>query len=141
MRTIAVSLTIALLTLIAGAQGVRAAELLMFEEPGCIWCQRWHAEIGPSYPRTEEGRLAPLRRMHIRDQSGAGVALERSITATPTFVLVDSGREIGRIVGYPGNDFFYGLLGALLGRLPQEPESRRLPQDEATGPGAAIGRI
>lgn len=141
MRTAAVGLIIVLLTLVAGVQGVRAAELLMFEEPGCVWCQRWHAEIGPSYPRTEEGRLAPLRRVHIRDQSRAGVALGRSITATPTFVLVDSGREIGRIVGYPGNDFFYGLLGGLLGRLPQEPENRRLPQDQATGPGAVTSRI
>jgi hypothetical protein len=28
--------------------------------------------------------------------------------------LAEEGREIGRIVGYPGEEFFYGLLGNLL---------------------------
>jgi hypothetical protein len=32
-------------------------------------------------------------------------------------VLVDGGREIGRIRGYPGEDHFWGLLGALLKKL------------------------
>jgi hypothetical protein len=94
--------------------GVCAAELVMFEDPACPWCRRWHAEIGPAYPRTAEGRAAPLRRLHIRDQARAGVLLQRPITVTPTFVLAEEGREIGRIVGYPGEEFFYGLLGNLL---------------------------
>jgi hypothetical protein len=93
---------------------VHAAELVMFEDPACPWCRRWHAEIGPAYPRTVEGRAAPLRRFHIRDQARAGVLLQRPITVTPTFVLAEEGREIGRIVGYPGEELFYGLLGSLL---------------------------
>jgi hypothetical protein len=105
-------------SLVAFGGSVRAAELIMFDDPACIWCQRWHAEIGPSYPRTDEGRRAPLRRIHIRNQAAAGVALRQPVTATPTFVLAEQGREIGRIVGYPGRDFFYGLLGELLMRLP-----------------------
>jgi hypothetical protein len=36
---------------------------------------------------------------------------------TPVFVLVDGGREIGRIRGYPGEDHFWGLLGELMARL------------------------
>jgi hypothetical protein len=44
----------------------------------------------------------------------AGVVLKAPVTMAPTFVLVDNGREVGRIVGYPGADFFYGLLGELL---------------------------
>jgi len=47
-----------------------------------------------------------MRRSHIRDQALAGVLLERPITVTSTFVLAEEGREIGRIVGYPGEDFF-----------------------------------
>jgi hypothetical protein len=97
----------------------RGSELLMFERPGCVWCQRWDAEIAPAYPRTTEGSLAPMRRIHIRDQAIAGVLLERPITVTPTFVLAYNGREIGRILGYPGNEVFYGLLGELLKRLPR----------------------
>ena len=33
---------------------------------------------------------------------------------TPTFVLVREGRELARIEGYPGEDFFWGLLAAML---------------------------
>jgi thioredoxin-related protein len=92
----------------------------MFERPDCVWCQRWDAEIAPAYPRTVEGSLAPLRRIHIRDQDIAGVLLERPITVTPTFVLANNGREIGRILGYPGNEVFYGLLGELIKQLPKQ---------------------
>jgi hypothetical protein len=97
----------------------RGSELLMFERPDCVWCQRWDADIAPAYPRTTEGSLAPVRRIDIRDQAIAGVLLERPITVTPTFVLAYDGREIGRILGYPGNEIFYGLLGELLKRLPR----------------------
>ena len=38
---------------------------------------------------------------------------------TPVFVLIDNGREIGRIRGYPGEDHFWGLLGTLLAKLPE----------------------
>ena len=103
----------------AHSGSVRAAELVMFEEPACPWCRRWHAEIGPAYSLTVEGQAAPLRRAHIRDQAHAGVLLERPITVTPTFVLVEEGREIGQILGYPGEDFFYGLLGGLLKSKPR----------------------
>ena len=39
------------------------------------------------------------------------------LALTPLFVLVDNGREIGRIRGYPGEDNFWGLLGALIKKL------------------------
>jgi protein-disulfide isomerase len=102
----------------ANAASLRAAELLMFDDPSCSWCRRWHAEIGPGYPHSQEGRQAPLRRLHIRDQDTARVAFERPVRATPTFVLVENGREVGRIVGYPGSDFFYPRVEELLKRLP-----------------------
>ena len=119
-------LLVVLAMMIAGAGSVRAAELLMFEEAGCVWCAKWHAEIGPSYHLTDEGRQAPLRRLHIHAQGQAGATLARPVTGTPTFVLIEDGREYGRIVGYPGSDFFYPLLEELLQRLPaaRPPEPR-----------------
>src|SRR5215467_533486 len=87
-------------TLLAGAAGALGAELLMFEDAGCVWCRRWNAEIAPSYSHTREGQRAPLRRVPIRDQARAGVALARPVNGTPTFVLVEDGQEIGRIDGY-----------------------------------------
>ena len=119
-RNLALGVLILAAGLIANVAGLRAAELLMFEDPACSWCRRWHAEIGPSYPRSPEGQRAPLRRLHIRDQRRAGVSLAKPINITPTFVVVHRRREIGRIVGYPGSDFFYPMLADLLDRLPRQ---------------------
>jgi hypothetical protein len=106
-----------LLSALFASLGADAAELLMFDDPGCVWCRRWNAEIAPSYPKTREGQQAPLRRVPIRDQARAGVALARPINVTPTFVLVEDSQEVGRIDGYAGKDFFYPMLAELLRRI------------------------
>jgi hypothetical protein len=33
---------------------------------------------------------------------------------TPTFVIIDAGKELGRIEGYAGDEFFWFLLNRLL---------------------------
>ena len=101
----------------------QAAELVMFETLGCRWCLAWDKEVGVIYHKTAEGRTAPLRRLDIGDPRPPGLAALRGILYTPTFVLMDGGREIGRIVGYPGEDLFWGLFGGLLARLPAPPGS------------------
>ena len=52
----------------------------------------------------------------IYDPLPEGVTLARPARYTPTFVLLVDGREVGRIKGYPGEDFFYGLLQRLITR-------------------------
>lgn len=88
--------------------------LLMLDQPGCEWCARWEAEVGVVYDKTAEGRQAPLLRAPIRGPLPDGVRLARRANFTPTFVLLDNGLEVGRIEGYPGEDFFYGLLQRLI---------------------------
>ncbi|MEM7507338.1 MAG: thioredoxin family protein [Pseudomonadota bacterium] len=102
---------------LAGAR-VQAAELLMFEEDWCHWCQKWDDEVGVIYAKTEEGRRLPLRRVDIHGAFPKDVALTSRPQYTPTFILVDEGQEVGRIEGYPGEDFFWGLLGRLIDKLP-----------------------
>ena len=96
-----------------------AAELLMYRTAGCPWCAKWDEAIGPIYPKTEVGRRVPLRVVHSDKESGPDVALLRPVRYSPTFVLVDNGREVGRIEGYPGEDFFWGLLENLVLKLPR----------------------
>lgn len=96
-----------------------AAELVMFERPDCPWCRQFDREIAPGYTRSEEGKRAPLRRLDISKQTQAGFALKSPVTLTPTFVLSDGGREIGRVSGYPGTEFFYPMIHELLDRLPK----------------------
>ena len=105
-----------MLIALAGAS-VRAAELIMFEQAGCAWCEAFDREIAPIYGKTAEGRRAPLRRVDIARPLPADLAFIEAERLTPLFVLIDQGREIGRIRGYPGEDHFWGLLGVLIDRL------------------------
>lgn len=96
------------------AYGARAAELIMVEQPGCHYCEAWHDEVAPEYPKTAEGRFAPLVRVQLKDGAPEGVSFDRPAVFTPTFILVEDGEELARIEGYPGEDFFWGLLDAML---------------------------
>lgn len=89
--------------------------LLMAEEDGCYWCAKWHEEIAHIYPKTAEGRTAPLRRYDLHAET-PDIAFERRVHFTPTFILVDEGKELARIEGYPGEDFFWGLLTMMFAR-------------------------
>lgn len=97
--------------------GARAAELVMFEQAGCVWCAVFNREIAPVYGKTSEGQRAPLRRVDVDKTTPSDLAFVERERLTPLFVLVDQGREIGRIRGYPGDDNFWGLLGMLLKKL------------------------
>ena len=93
---------------------VRAMELIMFEQEACEWCEAWNEDIGVVYHKTTEGKLAPLRRVDIFDKRPDDLKKLREAHFTPTFVLMDDGKEVGRIRGYPGEDFFWGMLGELI---------------------------
>lgn len=94
-----------------------AAELVMIEQAGCVWCAAFDREIAPVYPKTDEGKRAPLRRVDIDHALPSDLAFLQVERLTPLFILVDNGREIGRIRGYPGDDNFWGLLGVLMKQL------------------------
>lgn len=92
----------------------QAAQLVMVEEAGCMFCARWNREIGPIYPKTPEGSYAPLLRTDISAPEPEGVSFVKRVVYTPTFILIDNGAELARIEGYPGEDFFWGLLEMML---------------------------
>ena len=91
-----------------------AAELIMINSPICEWCDTWEDEVGVVYARTEQGRAVPLRRIDIDDTPTSGVHMDRPVTFTPTFLIVDDTREVGRITGYPGESHFWYFLDELL---------------------------
>ena len=95
----------------------RAAELVMFEQAGCEWCETFDREIAPIYAKSEEGLRAPLRRVDITRAPPPDLAFIQVERFTPLFVLVDKGREIGRIRGYPGAESFWMQLSVLFGKL------------------------
>ncbi len=94
-----------------------AAELVMFESASCSWCLLWHEEIGPIYPKTDEGKCAPLRRVDINDPLPEDLKHIAAVIYTPTFVIMNEGKEVSRMVGYVGDDFFWPLLSEKLAPL------------------------
>ena len=94
---------------------VVAAELLMVREDNCPWCVVWDEEIGPIYPKTPEGKFAPLMHVDLAE-SIDDTRILKSVIYTPTFILVENGVEIARLEGYPGEDFFWTLLEEMLSK-------------------------
>ena len=109
---------------VAAAGAARAAELVMFETQGCPWCVKWHRELGAIYPKSDEGRLLPLRVVDVRAVRPKDLRGIKAIKYSPTFVAVECGREVGRIVGYQGDETFWGELGAIVERLRKEGRPR-----------------
>ena len=108
------------LMLVAGiltSHGAVAAELLMLEQKGCAYCEKFDREIAPAYPNTAEGKTAPLRRIDIDEKWPEDLAGIKPSTVTPTFILIDNNQESGRLYGYNGDEYFWFLLGELLDNL------------------------
>jgi thioredoxin-related protein len=99
------------------ATHARAAELVMFEQAGCSWCEAFDRDIGSIYDKTEDGLRAPLRRVDMAQPLPPGLAFLQVERLTPLFVLVDKGVEIGRIRGYGGRDMFWMQLYVLMRKL------------------------
>lgn len=118
-KTLIIAVTMAL-GLASSIVGLGAAELIMLRADGCGYCVQWEEEVGVVYHKTAESRRLPLRRVDIHDPLPSDLKFLVKGGYTPTFIVVDDGREIGRIRGYPGEDFFWGLLAQLAKRLPAE---------------------
>jgi len=93
----------------------------MFESSACTWCEAWDEEVGVIYDKTDEGKLLPLRKIDIADPLPPSLYWLRGIVFTPTFIVVDDNKEIGRIIGYHGEDFFWGYLTNLARKVPRQP--------------------
>lgn len=95
----------------------QAAQLVMFEQPGCPWCEAFDRDVGVIYGKTDEARRAPLRRLDIDDPLPPDLSFIQVERLTPLFVLVDKGHEIGRIRGYGGEEMFWTQLYMLMQKL------------------------
>jgi hypothetical protein len=97
-----------------GAPAQAQARLMMVEQAGCTYCAAWHAEVGPEYPATAEGKSAPLLLQDLRAPLPENVSLKSPPVFTPTFILLQNGVEVARLEGYPSEDFFWPLLANML---------------------------
>ena len=119
-----ISLTLLILIFPKGSFA-QSSELIMFDSRLCEWCEVWDKEIGIVYSKTPEGKRAPLKRINIHAKRPLYLKKIKPVIFTPTFVLINNGSEVGRIVGYPGEDFFWGLLENLLKKVPEQKRLKR----------------
>ena len=89
----------------------------MVEQEGCVYCEKFNREIAIAYPKTAEGKRAPLRRVDLHEPWPDDLSQIRIERFTPTFILVDNNKEYARITGYPGDEYFWFLLGEMLDKL------------------------
>ena len=91
-----------------------AAELLYFYSDACEYCEQWDEEVGTIYNKTEEAKLLKLRPVDIHEKTPKDIEYVKGVIYTPTFVAIDGGREVGRILGYGGDMFFWQHMEILL---------------------------
>ena len=103
-------LAIALPALFASGMAASAAQLVMIDSKSCAYCARWNREVGATYSGTALGKAAPLRRVDARGRWPADLKGISPDYFTPTFVLIEDGKEVGRIRGYTGKDWFWTHL-------------------------------
>jgi len=117
LRRVTLAGLLSCIILSLASTAARAAELVMFARPGCPYCLAFDREVGTIYGSTDEGRRFPLRRVDIAAALPADLDFVRVERFAPVFVLVDNGREIGRIRGYASEEQFWGSFAVLLDRL------------------------
>jgi len=106
-----VAIAAASLALAGTMPAAGAAELIAVELDRCPVCLRFDATVARSYNRTPQGHAAPLRRVN----AARGLPPELAgVSAVPTFILRDKGRNVGRIVGYRDAASFYRNVDTLL---------------------------
>ena len=96
-------ITMVLVPGVAAPQAVRPAvaterhiALVMITMPGCSACQGWDEHVAPRYEAGGHAVL-PLRQLDFRSPETTAF---RAISATPTFILTDNGREVRRFASY-----------------------------------------
>lgn len=117
LRLHAAALALMLVALMPGPLVADGLRLLMVERPGCYYCVVFKRDVAPIYEKAEEGRLAPLVHYDLRHTLPEGITLNTRAHVTPTFILLDAnGRELDRLTGYPGDDFFWPYVSGMITR-------------------------
>jgi thioredoxin-related protein len=132
MRTTLFVLSVALLTLVVLPQSSRASietaaaassipetwELLVEEAQYCIYCDLFRRDVLPAYEASEQGKQMPVRFIDVNDLDNAHLDLKSPVDIAPTFIVLKSQHEIGRIPGYVGPENFFHSINYLLAAAP-----------------------
>ena len=85
-------------------------ELIFITSEYCPFCKAWEQDIGSLYHRTTYAKQAPLRRIDVAEVDFELPEIVEDVVGTPTFLIFQDGREIGRIEGYQSPEMFFWAL-------------------------------
>ncbi len=89
-------------------------EVLVVEIDNCIYCGLFRRDVAPTYTTSPRAKSAPMRFVDINAPDVDRLALQGPIDTIPTVLVVESGREVGRITGYVGPEIFFHSLSQIL---------------------------
>ena len=89
-------------------------EILVVEIDNCIYCGLFRRDVAPTYTTSARAKSAPLRFVDINAPDVDRLALQAPIDTVPTVLVVENGREVGRIAGYVGPEIFFHSLSRIL---------------------------
>jgi thioredoxin-related protein len=93
-------------------------ELVVVEADGCIYCELFRRDVLPAYETSEQGKGLPVRFVDINDIDADHLDFKSDVEIVPTFVVVKSRHELGRISGYVGPEDFFHSIDYLLASAP-----------------------
>ena len=86
--------------------------LVMFTSKDCPACQAWEREIGSIYKKSQYQVTFPLTRLNFSTPRPEWLSIKEPISGTPTFVIIENGHEVGRILGFTGPEMFWWQLSS-----------------------------
>ncbi|MBS0251672.1 MAG: hypothetical protein JSR78_11490 [Proteobacteria bacterium] len=95
-----------------------AFELVVVEAEGCIYCQLFRRDVLPAYEASSQAKDLPVRFVDINDIAADHLVFKTGVDIVPTFVVVKSHAEVGRISGYIGPENFFHSISYLLASAP-----------------------
>lgn len=75
-------------------------ELIMFTTSICAYCAIFEKEIGEAYDSHELTKKAPLIRINLDEYGTGPYHLTKPLRYAPTFILMNNGKEVGRLTGH-----------------------------------------
>lgn len=95
--------------------GAPRTEVVVFEIGGCHHCAAFRDNLAPRYLASTTNKAAPMRFVDVGKLDPNDFQLLSDINTVPTIVLLQDGREIDRVEGYPLPELLFGMVKSRVG--------------------------
>lgn len=89
-------------------------EIVVVEEPNCLYCTLFRRDLFPAYAASPRAREVPMRFLDVGELASSRLSLRSAVDVVPTILVLADGAEIGRIPGYATREIFFSSINALL---------------------------